>query len=147
MPDSACILALKAKMPFVFDITSTIKILSCQPNKTLKQQLTHTMAKKMIAGSPALANQNVLDWIQPQATEPTDKAFSATDLPIDLPQAVQEGAFSPSTEKIEWVRKTYIMRTDHIERLEHVAFFAKRNLKDVLAEALDQYFSRLDAQP
>ena len=55
---------------------------------------------------------------------------------------------APSQEALEEVepekRATFIVRSDHIERLKAIAFWERKKIKEVLSDALEGYFKGLD---
>jgi hypothetical protein len=82
----------------------------------------------------ALLGHSVLDWI------------GNTNEVVKVPQKANKGHIqaseeSPLPEDVEWVRKTYFLRTDHIDQIAEKAFLQKRSQKDILAEALERYLS------
>jgi len=46
-----------------------------------------------------------------------------------------------------WERHTYVIQTRHVEWLEAAAFWDRKDIKTVLEEALDQYFSKKKIKP
>lgn len=99
------------------------------------------MAKKNVGGG-ALSGR-ALDWI---GNEPTPaEAPEAPTAPAKRKTARKKAATTPKPEPaVEWVRKTYLIRSDHIESINAFAFQTKRKKKDVVEEALTQYFKDKD---
>jgi hypothetical protein len=49
---------------------------------------------------------------------------------------------SKSHNKIQEIRSTFIVNVNNIEKLKAVAFWEKKLIKNVLDEALNEYFER-----
>lgn len=71
--------------------------------------------------------------------------FGEDDEDIPQPSKQNESNSKEIEKKVDpEKRATFIVSSDHLEKLKGVAFWERKKIKEVLAEALDEYFKGLD---
>ena len=108
------------------------------------------MAKKSIGGNKMSGTFSDLDWIsetQPPA-EVKNESPPKTKLPKKRTPARQSTSKKTPMTRSEapespkrYVRKTYYVRPDHIDKIESWAFQQKVKQKDVVEQALEEFFA------
>jgi hypothetical protein len=83
-----------------------------------------------------------------QATVPASKPATVKPKPVKASGEVvvpQESAISTSTSSKGlpegWTRATFIVRQDLVQKVKRAAYWDRRQIKDVVTEALDAYLA------
>ena len=47
----------------------------------------------------------------------------------------------------EYIKKTFVVKSEHVEKIKALAFWERRDIKNIMAEALDLYLQGKDVKP
>ena len=77
----------------------------------------------------------------------SDKQSNTNNIDKSDNQDKIDNTNKPDNNQEDWIRATFIIRREHAKRIKSLAYWERKNIKEVLDDALDLYLAKKDVKP
>jgi hypothetical protein len=115
-------------------------------------KITRGCARKSLTGKKMGKKQRIgadpFSWIKDSRQEeapslPVQEETVAESFPVETPGSA-ESQTTRQGLRVGWKRHTFIIREQHLEKIQAVAYWERRDIKEVMDEALQLYLKEKD---